>query len=197
MSIESTTATTSRSDCGETSGDVTITPSFRRASITSVLPNQRSEALALRLEEGARALAAFAETVRPAEWQTRTPKDGRKVGVIVHHVANMYPLEIELAQKLAQGQPIAGVTWDDVAAVNAAHAKEYDGVTKEAALALLARNSSDAAEAIRALTDEELDRAAPVSLNSDAPLTCQFFIEDHALRHSFHHLARLKAALGR
>ena len=36
--------------------------------------------------------------------------------------------------------------------------------------------------------------AAPVSLNS-APLTCQFFLEDHAVRHSYHHLARIKAAL--
>jgi hypothetical protein len=36
-----------------------------------------------------------------------------------------------------------------------------------------------------------------VSLNADAPLTTQFFIEDHALRHSFHHLARIRAALGK
>ena len=109
----------------------------------------------------------------------------------------MYPLEIDLAQKLARGEAIAGVTWDDVHAVNAAHAKEYDGVTKEEALAFLQRNSAAAAAAVRAFSEEELDRAAGVSLNSDAPLTCQFFIEDHALRHSFHHLARLKAALGR
>ena len=30
-----------------------------------------------------------------------------------------------------------------------------------------------------------------------APLTSQFVIEDHALRHSWHHLAKIKAALGR
>ncbi|MDF2773022.1 MAG: hypothetical protein K0S86_2517 [Geminicoccaceae bacterium] len=197
MSTRSTTATTSRSDCGETSGDVTITASFGRDSIVGLLPDRRSHALALRLEQGARALAAFANTITPAEWALRTPKDGRTVGVIVHHVANMYPLEIELAEKLARGEPIAGVTWDDVAAVNAAHAKEYQGVIREEALALLERNSSAAATAVRALRDDELDRAAPVSLNADAPLTCQFFIEDHAVRHSFHHLARLKAALGR
>ena len=175
----------------------TAAVSSRRDIIAGLLPNQRSEALALRIEEGARALAAFAESLTPAEWQTRTPKDGRKVGVIVHHVANMYPLEIALALKLAQGEPITGVTWDDVAAVNAAHATEHDGATTEEAVALLRRNSSAAAAAVRALTDDELDRAAPVSLNAGAPLTCQFFIEDHALRHSFHHLARLEAALGR
>jgi hypothetical protein len=154
----------------------------------------RSEALAERLEAGAAALAAFAAALSEEQWQTRLPKDGRKVGVVVHHVASMYPLEIQLAKLLAAGRPVTGVAWDAVDAINRDHARDYDGVTKEAALALLASNSAAAAEAIRAFSDAELDRAAPVSLNSDAPLTCQFMLEDHAVRHSYHHLALIKAA---
>ena len=157
----------------------------------------RSEALAERLERGARALASFAGELTEAEWQARLPHDGRKVGVVVHHVANMYPLEIHLAQVLAAGNPVEGVTWDDVHAGNAQHAREYDGVTKAEALELLRRNSAMAAAAIRALSDAELDQAAPLSLNADAPLTCQFMLEDHAVRHSYHHLAAIRKALGR
>ena len=157
----------------------------------------RANALAERLEQGARALAALASSLTEIEWQTPIPKDGRKIGVVVHHVGNMYPIEIQLAQTLAGGQPIAGVTWDAVHEINAGHAKEFDAVTKDAALDFLQRNSAAAAAAIRALSDAELDRAAPVSLNSDAPLTCQFFLEDHAVRHSYHHLARIQAALKR
>ncbi len=147
----------------------------------------RAEALAVRLETGAAALAAFAATLTD-EWQRRVPHDGRKVGVVVHHVASVYPIEIQLAKAVAAGQPITGVTWDVVAAMNRDHAKDNDGITKQAAVSLLALNSAAAAAAIRAFTDEELDRAAPVSLNSDAPLTCQFMLEDHAVRHSYHHL---------
>lgn len=168
-----------------------------QSSSLGAMLNQRSEALATRLENGATALAAFAATLSEAEWQTRLPKDGRKVGVVVHHVASMYPIEIQLASLLAAGQPIKGVTWDAVDTINRDHAKENDNVAKEGALALLKTNSAAAAAAIRAFTDEELDRAAPVSLNSDAPLTCQFFLEDHPVRHSYHHLARIKAALAR
>jgi DinB superfamily len=157
--------------------------------------SRRTEALAERLERGAEALAALASELTDEEWQIPVPKDGRTIGVVVHHVGNMYPLEIELAQTLASGKPIAGVTWDLVHEMNANHAIEHDRVTKEAALALLRRNSAAAAAAIRALSDEEFDRAAPVSLNSDAPLTCQFFLEDHAVRHSYHHLARIRLAL--
>jgi hypothetical protein len=155
----------------------------------------RAEVLAERLEVGARALAALASSLTDAEWQTRLPGDGRKIGVVVHHVATMYPLEIQLAQVLAGGNPVTGVTSDVVNEINAAHAKEHDGVSQEAALDLLLGNSDVAAAAIRLLSEEQLDRAAPVSLYSDATLTCQFMLEDHAVRHSYHHLARVRAAL--
>jgi hypothetical protein len=159
--------------------------------------SKRSEALAARLEAGAKALSECAAGLSDTEWQTPVPKDGRKVGVVVHHVASVYPIEIHLASLLAAGQPVTGVTWDDVHKMNHNHAQENDGTTKEATLAALAANSAAASAAIRALSDEQLDNAAPVSLNSDAPLTCQFMLEDHAVRHSYHHLARIRAALGR
>ena len=157
--------------------------------------SKRSDALADRLEHGARALAGLASALTDAEWQSRVARDGRKIGVIVHHVASMYPLEIQLAQTIAAGTAVTGVTWDAVHEINAGHAKEHDAVTKAEALELLRQNSVAAAAVIRALSDRELDQAAPVSLYFDAPLTSQFFIEDHALRHSYHHLARIRAAL--
>ena len=157
--------------------------------------SRRTEVLAQRLEQGAKALATLASELTEEEWQTRLPKDGRKVGVVVDHVASVYPIEIQLAQTLASGKAVTGVTWDDIHQMNANHAKEKDAVTKEAALELLRKNSAAAAAAIRALSDEELDRGETVSLYSDAPLTCQFFLEDHAVRHSYHHLAGIKRAL--
>ena len=159
--------------------------------------SKRAQALADRLEEGARALASFAGALTDAEWETRVPKDGRKVGVVVHHVASVYPVEMKLSLVLATGNPVTGLTTADINAMNAAHATENDDVSQEATLDLLRRNSAAAAAAIRALSDDELDRAAPVSLYEDAPLTCQFVLEDHPVRHSYHHLAILRAAVQR
>lgn len=158
---------------------------------------RRSQLLAERLEQGAASLGKFAESLSDAEWQMKIPHDGRPVGVIVHHVGNMYPIEIQLAQTLAAGKPVAGVTWDAVAEINAKHAKEHARVSKQEALEFLRRNSKTAADAVRAFSDEQLDTAAPVSLNADAPLTAQFFLEDHAVRHSFHHLAKIRSTVGR
>lgn len=157
----------------------------------------RSEALAARLEAGASALASFSSTLSESEWQTTLPGDGRKIGVVVNHVASVYPVEIQLAGFLAKGEPITGVTWDRIAAMNRDHANENADTPREATLALLATNSAAAAAAIRAFSDQDLDSAGTISLNSHAPLTCQFMLEDHAVRHSYHHLARIRAAVGR
>jgi hypothetical protein len=159
---------------------------------------RRAELLADRIEEGAAGLAAFAEGLSEVEWQIPVSRtDRRPVGVIVHHVASMYPIEIDVARAIAGGKAITDVTWEVVAQLNGKHAGENAGVTKAAALELLRRNSHEAANAVRAFTDDELDRAAPFSLSFGAPVTAQFVIEDHALRHSWHHLARIRKALGR
>ena len=158
----------------------------------------RAAALAERLEQGARALASFAATLTDAEWSTPcSTTDRRTVGVIVHHVASIYPLEIQVAQLVAAGKPVTDVTWDVVAEINAGHANDNAGVTKQAALELLARNSAAAAAAIRGFSDADLAQAVPVSLYGGAPVTCQFILEDHAVRHSYHHLAKIRKTLGR
>ena len=160
---------------------------------------RRSDSLADRIEEGAAGLAAFAEGLSETEWNTPMSggKDRRPVGVVVHHVASIYPVEIEIARAIAAGKAVTDVTWDDVAALNAGHATDHPGVTKAAALELLRRNSREAAATVRAFSDEELDRAARLSLSDGAPVTAQFVVEDHALRHSWHHLALIRRALRR
>src|SRR5207248_10949212 len=135
---------------------------------------RRAESLADRIEEGAAGLAAFAEGLSDAEWRTPiSGTDRRSVGVIVHHVASVYAIEIDLARTIASGKAITDVTWGVVAELNAKHAHDQAGVTKAAALELLRRNSREAANVVRAFTDEELDRAAPFSLSFGAPVTAQ------------------------
>src|SRR5216110_3348345 len=96
----------------------------------SAISVTRATALADRLEQGARTLAALASELTESEWHRVIPGDGRTIGVVVHHVASVYPLEIQLAQQLASGQPIAAVTMEDVHAMNARHATEFSAVTK-------------------------------------------------------------------
>jgi hypothetical protein len=160
--------------------------------------SRRAGLLADRIEEGAALLAAFAEQLSEAEWAMPvTATDRRPVGVIVNHVASMYPIEVGAARAIAGGNAVTDVTWEVVADINAKHALDQVGTSKADAIELLRRNSREAAAAVRAFSDAELDQAAPFSLSFGAPVTAQFVIEDHALRHSWHHLARIRKAVGR
>jgi DinB family protein len=158
----------------------------------SSLANQ----LADRIEEGARVLAALAQDLSEAQWRTIIPRDGRTAGVLVHHVASMYPIEMSVVQKAVEGHAITDVTWEVVAQINAAHAREHANVSKPAAVELLLLNSREAARAVRQLTPADLTRTVPFSLSFGAPMTVQFIIEDHPLRHPWHHAARIRQALG-
>jgi DinB superfamily len=165
-----------------------------------VAMGRRAESLADRIEEGAAGLAAFVEGLSEAEWRSPMSgggKDRRSVGVIVHHVASAYPIEVDLARAVAGGKAVTDVTWEAVGDMNAKHASDQSQVTRVAALDLLRRNSHQAAAAVRVFTDEELDRAAPFSLSFGAPMTAQFVLEDHAVRHSWHHLSGIRKALNR
>ena len=179
-------------------GSVVAVPQITAAHKKGGSMSHRAESLADRIEEGAAGLAAFAEGLSDAEWRKPvSTTDRRSVGVIVHHVASMYPIEIDAARAIAGGKAVTDVTWGVVAEINAKHAQEQVEVTKAEALELLRRNSRQAADAVRGFTDDELDQAAPFSLSFGAPMTAQFVIEDHALRHSWYHLARIRTVLGR
>jgi hypothetical protein len=159
------------------------------------MPSSRADALATRLEQGAAALARLASAMTDIDWNTKLPHDGRRLGVIVHHVASQYVIEMTLARLVAAGQAIEGITSATVSQINAKHAEEFAAAARDEALTLLQRNSAAAAAEIRGFSDEQLDRAVPMSLYGDAPLTCQFFLEDHPVRHSYHHLALIRRVL--
>jgi hypothetical protein len=162
--------------------------------------SRRAELLAARIEEGAAGLVAFAEKLSEAEWKapgSTGGNDRRPVGIIIHHVASVYPIEVDLAKTIGSGKAVTEVTWDAVAELNANHSREKAAVSKAETLELLRKNSAAAAAAVRTFTDEQLDTAAPFGLSYNAPVTAQFVIEDHALRHSWHHLAKIRKALGK
>lgn len=168
------------------------------AAETDASTSRRAAALADRILEGANGLAEFAESLTDAEWATPvSDTDRRPIGVIVHHVASVYPAEVQIARAIAGGNAVTDITWDFIANMNAEHAAENTGITKSETIDLLRRNSRDAADAVRTFTDGELETAAPFALSFGAPVTAQFVIEDHALRHSWHHLARIRRTLGR
>src|SRR5689334_679758 len=92
----------------------------KETSSTKTAISRRAGLLADRIEEGARNLAAFAEGLTDAEWRTPVSgSDSRTVGIVVNHVASVYPIEVDLARTIGSGKAITEVTWEVVADLNA------------------------------------------------------------------------------
>jgi hypothetical protein len=156
----------------------------------------RSNRLADRLQKGADDLAAFANRLTAEQWRTRLPHDGRPVGVVIHHVAMRYPLDIQFARALAAGRPLRGVTAESQLRLAADHARVFAAVKPAAALDLLWRNAAEAASVVRSFTDRQLDGTAIASLYGGVVVSCEFLLEDRGIGHAYHHLAQIRATLG-
>lgn len=157
----------------------------------------RAELLANRVEEGAQALIAAVASLSPEQWTTYCENEQRTVGVLVHHVGTAYAAEAGAVRALVAHGGIPGLTWAVVDQGNAAHAAAFADIDKATAIDLVRTNVALAADAVRGLSDADLDRIAPIGLNWNAPLSVQFFIEQHPIGHPYQHLESINAALGR
>jgi len=151
--------------------------------------------LAERIEQGAEEFIAAVESLSDEQWQTPCGSEQRSVGVLVHHVGTMYPIEADVVRMLAENGEAPGVDWPAVHGINADHATTNAAADKSAAIALVRNNVQAAVETVRGLSDAQLDRVAPNALAWNAPMTVQNFIENHPIAHPYSHLESIQIAL--
>jgi DinB superfamily len=128
----------------------------------------RAEALASEVESAYSAFADFALGLSPAEWRmtaVNNPEvvagedEARPVGVVAHHLGESVPLFTERALGLARGDPMEPLTQAEMDAANRRHAAVNAAPDQGETLAMLRDNAGRAADLIRSLSDEELERS--------------------------------------
>ncbi len=121
---------------------------------------ERAETLAERFEQLNNDLISQVERYSDAEWAATCADTGWSVAVQAHHIAAN---EAELAGMIgmiANGQPVPALSMDAIHVGNARHAEEYANVSREETAKLLRENGAKAAQTIRILSDEQLDRTS-------------------------------------
>ena len=88
------------------------------------------------------------------------PGEGWSVGVVLHHIAEGHAHGTRWLEGMARGEGVAE-TAEDIDRVNAAHAVRAEAVGPAETVALLEVNGNLLEEALRVLSDEDLDRTAP------------------------------------
>ena len=103
-------------------------------------------------------LLDFVQGCSADDWQKITPAEGWPVGVTARHIGvGHYPL-IGWVQLVVDGQPLPGVTMDDVNQINDQHAQEHADCTKAEVIDILGSNATKALDYWTTLSDEDLKR---------------------------------------
>jgi len=154
----------------------------------------RAEQLASKFDQSCQEFNTVVEKLNDAEWKKVTEAEKWSVGVVAHHVAGGCAAIAGLVERVAKGQPLPGLTMEQIHENNAKHAKEFAGVTKAETLALLKTNGANASSIVRALSDAELDRSA--TLLGGRSMTAAQVIEGILVNHINEHLGNIRATIG-
>jgi hypothetical protein len=153
----------------------------------------RAEALAKRFEEQNEALIASVQSMSDTDWAAPTATDDpRPRGVVAHHVAMSYHPTLGLMQAFASGQGAPPVTWDMIHAGNAQHAEQAANVGRDETLALLSEHGQQVAEALRGMSDEQLDNTATMPLMGDHAMSAEQVGDFLVVGHIGMHAAAIK-----
>lgn len=136
----------------------------------------RAEELADELAAAGDAFVDAVAGLTPEEWRTAAvnhpdvrmgDEERRTVGVVAHHVGDMLPMLAEIVRRRAAGETTVPLTPADIDAINARHAAGNESPDQAETVAMIRDNTAHAAELVRGLTDEQLDRAGPGELPAE------------------------------
>lgn len=157
--------------------------------------SDRVEALATRLEQVNEELMETISACDDDAWRRVSSATGWPVGVIASHVAGGQKLIADWVQSLASGQPVS-VDMPTVHESNKAHAEKRRDVTREDVQESLRRNGEAAASVLRSLTDEQLDRSAPIAIYEGEEVTAGQLAERLLIGHVRGHLDEIRETVG-
>jgi len=155
----------------------------------------RAEALAATFDSAVDAFAKAVEACSDAQWRAECGEEHWSVGATAQHVAGQFPLEMEYITAAAEGRPMPSYTWDDINGKNEARAAANASCTPKDVLELLRKEAPGVSAYVRALSDEQLDRASALALADGALVTTQQLIEGGVLiAHVTGHLESIRSA---
>lgn len=154
----------------------------------------RARSLAWRYRHVNDELIELLERCSNEQWRSVCADSGWTVGVQAHHLATNTPVIAQLIRDAAQGQPHVPTPTEKLDEINARHARESAGVTKDDVLPLLRAYAAAAAGLYRGLTDEQF--VLPAFESSPGAPSVAEIIERLAIGEIERHGAEIRRALG-
>ena len=154
----------------------------------------KAEQLAAKFEQTAKDFGSKIQALSDSEWRAKTPEEGWTVAATAHHAAGSTAPISMIVQAAATGGPMPPITADSLDEMNAEHAKQFAGCSREETLKLLNETTPPAATIVRGLSDEQLSRKATMPA-LPMELSAEQIIENVLIGHLAGHGASIAAAV--
>jgi hypothetical protein len=155
----------------------------------------QAELLVQSFEQANGELIELLERCSDQQWRASCQGEGWPVAVTAHHIAWGHEAIGDFVRLLASGQQLPPITREMLDQMNAEHAQQYANCDRAVTIELLRRNGQAAAETVRRLNDEDLERSAPLTLAGGAPFSARQMIERVLIGHVRDHTASIRTAL--
>jgi hypothetical protein len=152
----------------------------------------RAEALAGRFERLNQDVISTVERCSEQHWRQPSGAEAWSVAVTAHHIAGSYSPIARLLRRVALGREVPVLTRAQIDQGNAESAAQFANCSQAETLDLLRTAGAEAAGIIRALSDEQLDRAAWVN-HLGATLSAEQLAEQVLIGHTEEHLASIRS----
>ncbi|MBF6599447.1 MAG: DinB family protein [Dehalococcoidia bacterium] len=155
--------------------------------------SSKAEEMATRFEQASDDMASTVQALSDDEWRAQTKEEGWTVAACAHHAATSTgPIAMMIAAAAGKGD-MPDITVDMLHQMNADHARQFAGCSKEETLAALRETTGPAASVVRGLSDDELQRTATLPLGME--MTAEQIIENVLIGHLQQHGASIAAAV--
>ncbi|MCE7989082.1 MAG: DinB family protein [Caldilinea sp. CFX5] len=158
--------------------------------------SQRAQELVQRFAAANNAMIQYIEGCSEADLNKVTSGEGWRVRVAAHHIGGSHEPVAGLAYLIATSAELPALTMEMFNQLNAQHAADYANVSKADVLAALQQGGAKAAGMVGGFSDEQLDRSAHVTAFGGV-MSTQQVIENILIWHIDHHMASIKATVGK
>jgi hypothetical protein len=157
--------------------------------------SRRADALADRCDSAIVAVIELIAQASPDTMQRKCEAEGWTATAVAAHVAISQAFLIDRVRRIVADEEFPPFDAAAFHGGNARAAEENAELSSGQVIALLRDHGAPAAEFVRGLNDDDLDRSRPIPAMGDNPTTAEQFVERVLIGHTEAHLQSLRQCL--